>query len=43
MFRIPHWCRWFLGSVTLLTMVCAALLIPAVQQARNAAKKSRDR
>lgn len=41
--RIPRWSRWLLGSVTLLAVVAAALLVPAVQEARNSAKKSSDK
>ena len=43
MFRIPRWSRWLLGTVTLVTVVGAAMLVPAVQHARNAAKKSQDK
>lgn len=43
MFRIPNWCRWLLGSLTALTLVVAAILVPAIQDARNAATKSRDK
>ncbi len=43
MFRIPRWSQWLLGSVTLLTVIVVAMLVPAVQDARNAAKKSQDK
>lgn len=41
--RIPNWCRWLLGSLSALTLVLAAILVPAIQDARNVAAKSRDR
>ena len=43
MFRIPRWSRWLLGSASLVTVVGLAMLVPAIQQARNAAKKTNDR
>ncbi len=43
MSRIPRWCRWLLGSVTLVMVVGAVMLVPAMQQARNSAKKSQDK
>ena len=43
MVRVPNWCRWLLGSLTGLTLVVAAILIPAIQQARHSAMKSQDK
>ena len=43
MFRIPRWCKWLLGSITLVTVVGVAMLVPAIQDARNAARKSADK
>jgi hypothetical protein len=40
---MPRWCRWTLGGGFLLTVFVSALLVPAIQQARNAAKKSNDK
>ncbi len=42
MARIPRW-SWLLGSFVLFLVAVAALLVPAVQDARNAATKSRDK
>jgi hypothetical protein len=43
MSRIPIWLRWLLGSLAALVAVIAALLVPAIQQARYAAMKSSDK
>ncbi len=43
MSRIPRWCRWLLGGFTLVTAVGAVMLVPAIQQARESAKKSKDK
>lgn len=43
MSRIPRWCRWLLGGFTLMMVVGAAMLVPAIQQARDSAKKSNDK
>ena len=43
MLRIPRWSQWLLGSLTLLTVAGVALLVPAVRDARNAARKSQDK
>ncbi len=43
MFRIPRWCRWLLGSFSVLTVASVAILVPAIQQAQNAARKSQDK
>ena len=40
---LPNWCRWLLGSFTLLTLAGIVVLVPAVQDARNLAKKSADK
>ena len=42
MARIPSW-RWLLGSFALFIAGIAALLVPAIQDARNAARKSQDK
>ncbi|TXT37565.1 MAG: hypothetical protein FD138_634 [Planctomycetota bacterium] len=43
MSRIPIWLRCLLGSLLTLVAVIAALLVPAVRQARYAAMKSSDK
>jgi hypothetical protein len=42
MWRVPS-CRWLLGSLALFIAGIASLLVPAIQDARNAAKKSNDK